>query len=237
MTRTGGVPRKATEGEVAIVFDMDGVLLQGAATDPEVYRAAARDAVAELGIEELPESEFEVLAEPRYSERMAEACDALGIDRDAWWAARERHASRRTNERLREGVREPFGDVDIVEELAGRVPLGLASNNRQATVSFVATQLFGDAFEAVVGREPTISGYRRRKPEPDLVTEALTRLDAEGGLYVGDREHDLIAAERAGVLGVFVDRPHNQERTDLDVDPPFVIDSLSELPRVLDRIE
>lgn len=215
---------------------MDGVLLVGAATAPDVYRAAASDALAELGVEDPPDAQVEVLGESRYSERMDEACAALGIDRDAWWEARERHASRRTNERLRAGDRRTYDDVGVVEELAGTVPLGLATNNRQATASYVASRLFDDAFDAVVGREPTVRGYRRRKPEPDLLAEAMALLDADGGLYVGDRESDLVAADRAGLVGVFLERPHN-DRTELDVDPAFVLGSLSELPALLDRLD
>lgn len=219
----------------AVVFDMDGVLLEGAATDPDVYRAAALDALGEFGVEDPPESVAAALGDPPHSERMDEACAALGIDRDAWWTARERLSSRRANERIRAGERRLFEDAAVLEELVGRVPLGLATNNRQATATFVADWAFEGVFDAVVGREPTVEGYRRRKPEPDLLNEAMARLDADGGLYVGDRGSDVLAADRAGLEGVFLERPHN-DASELAVEPAHVLGSLRELPSLLDRL-
>lgn len=216
----------------AILFDMDGVFLVGAGTDPAVYRAAAVDALADCGIEDPPPDVVETLGAIRYAAEMDETCAALGVDRDEWWAARERHASRRTNRRVRSGDRAVYDDVDAVELLPADVPVALVSNNRQATASFVADHLFGDRVAVAVGREPTIEGYRRRKPEPDLLEAALASLDVTDGLYVGDREKDLIAAERAGLRGVFLRRPHNRD-VSLRVEPSHELDSLRELPELV----
>jgi phosphoglycolate phosphatase-like HAD superfamily hydrolase len=85
-----------------------------------------------------------------------------------------------------------------------------------------------DVFTVVRGREPGLEGFRRRKPEPYYLLETMERLGADRGLYVGDRETDMVAAERAGLEGVFVAREHNAD-VELEVEPAARIGSLAEL--------
>lgn len=214
----------------ALLFDMDGVLIVGAGTDPGVYRMAAHDALREVGVDPpaVSDGHAETLGAVHYSSEMATACDTLEVDRDRWWAARERHASRRTNARIRSGDRPRYGDAEALFDLTPDRRLGLVSNNRHATAGFVADFCFPGVFDAVVGREPTIADYRRRKPEPDLVKRGLTEMDVDAGLYVGDRETDVVAAERAGLDAAFVERPHN-DASDLDAEPMYVVSSLYDL--------
>ncbi|GAB6878929.1 HAD family hydrolase [Halorubrum gandharaense] len=216
----------------AVLFDMDGVFLVGAGTDPAVYRTAARDALAELGVEEPPADAAETLGAVRYDPAMDAACERLGVDRDEWWAAREHHASRRTNRRVETGDRSVYDDAQAVADLPADCTAALVTNNRQATADFVADHLFGDRLDAVVGREPTIAGYRRRKPDPNLIETALSEIGVSDGLYVGDRETDLVAAERAGLRGVFLEREHNDAAA-LAASPDHVVGSLSELPELV----
>ncbi|WP_058365622.1 HAD family hydrolase [Haloparvum sedimenti] len=220
----------------AILFDMDGVLLVGAGTDPGVYRMAAHDALREVGVDPptVSDGHAETLEAVHYSDEMATACDALDVDRDRWWAARERNASRRTNARVRSGARRRYDDVAALPDLASDRRLGLVSNNRHATAAFVADFCFPGVFEAVVGREPTVADYRRRKPEPTLIDRGLGTMEATAGLYVGDRETDVVAAERAGLDTAFVERPHN-ESSDLDADPTIMVESLYDLRDRLER--
>lgn len=212
---------------------MDGVVLVGAHTHPRVYRAAAHDALRELGVDDVTPDHAVTLQGGSYDPAMADACDALGIDHDAWWAARERHACRRANARLRAGARRTFPDTDALYELASGRQLGLVSNNRNGTAAFVADYCFPDVFEVALGRQPTLDDYGRRKPEPDFIDRALDRLDATDGIYVGDRETDVVAARRAGLDAVLLDR--DGRHGDPDVDPDHTVASLSELPGLLEE--
>ena len=222
MTETGG--GAAYE---ALLFDMDGVLIRGRSTLPEVYESAADDALEELGAV-VPESEREPLRRPHYSEAMAACCRAAGLEPEEFWQTRERLASDRANRRIGTGPRAPYEDTAVLERLPG--PLGVVSNNRAATVEHVADKLFG-RFAVAVGRDPTLDGYRRRKPDPYYLDRALDRLGVEDALYVGDREADLLAARRAGIDGALVRRDHGQGR--LDETPRLDIDGLDELPALL----
>ncbi|WP_143114402.1 HAD family hydrolase [Halopenitus persicus] len=227
-----------------LLFDMDGVILSGRGTHPGVYRAAAHDALREVGVDvrtRTPDAEkptdtselLEPLEAVRYSPTVDDACSRLGVDRDAWWRVRERHASRRTNARVRSGARPTYPDVDALAALSADRPLALVTNNRTATAEFVAAYCVPGRFDAVVGRQPTIESYRRRKPEPDFLKRGLTALGVESGYYVGDRETDVIAARRADLEAVVVDRPH----VDLDafaIEPDHVVDSLDRIEAVVD---
>ncbi|MWV64084.1 HAD-IA family hydrolase [Halorubrum sp. JWXQ-INN 858] len=225
---------------------MDGVLLVGPGTHPGVYRMAAHDALADLGVRDLPAAPADlaaVLEGSAYDPSMADACAALGIDVDAWWAARERHASRRANARVRSGARATDPDAAAtLTTLARERRLGLVSNNRLATASFVAAYRFPGRFEVVIGRRPTIEDYRRRKPDPTFIERALARLDADGGVYVGDRWTDVTAAHRAGLDPVLIERPHTAAAGEggdgppADATPAVTIDSLSALPAAIDSI-
>jgi len=243
-----------------ILFDMDGVLLVGPTTHPGVYRAATHDALAELGVDELPPATADVLEGLRYDPAMAAACAEVAVDVDAWWAARERHASRRANARVRSGDRAVFPDARrVLGELHRTHRLGLVSNNREATVRFVADYCFPDTFDVVVGRRPTIDDYERRKPDPTFINRALGQLDRTGdsddrtrdgdpgegdgsdrvltGIYVGDRQSDVIAARRAGLEPILIERSYTSlDPADVDATPAARIDSLAALPAAVAEV-
>ncbi|SEH38519.1 Haloacid dehalogenase-like hydrolase [Halopenitus malekzadehii] len=155
------------------------------------------------------------------------------MDRDAWWRARERHASRRTNARVRSGERPTYPDVGALSTLSADQPLALVTNNRTATAEFVATYCLPGLFDAVVGRKPTIESYRRRKPEPEFLKRGLAALDTESGCYIGDRETDVIAAQRAGIESIVIDRPH-ADSDGFAIAPDHVVDSLYGIEAVID---
>lgn len=227
-----------------LLFDMDGVVLEGVGTDPVVYEMATDAALAEFGADPT-DDQRSVLRSHGCDEETAAACEALGIDLAAYWRRREGHASRIAERRLREGSKGTCDDVEAIRSLTDGRPAALVSNNRQETVAFVA-ELFdlADAFEVARGREPTPEGYRRRKPDPFYLEAALADLGIEPGragdggcgLYVGDREKDVLAARRAGLDAVLVRRPHNRDVSP-EPAPGFEVDSLWELDGVLRDVE
>ena len=83
------------------------------------------------------------------------------------------------------------------------------------------------------GREPTLSGIERMKPDPHYLEGALSDLkldpDRDGVLYVGDSESDVVAAAAAGIDSAFVRRPHRRD-SDLHATPTHEVRGLDELP-------
>lgn len=222
--------------EPALLFDMDGVLLRGRGTDPAVYATAADAAIDDLGLEP-SDAQRAVLQAYRYTDSIADACAALGVDPDDFWARRESHASRIAHDRFRAGERDCYDDVDAIRAIADRATLGLVSNNRHETVAFVVDHFgFDGVFDAVRGRDPTIAGYRRRKPDPGYLEDVLETLGATDAVYVGDRPTDVEAAREAGIDSAFLRRPHNRDDP-LPAEATYELESLADLPSVLDATD
>lgn len=214
----------------ALLFDMDGVLLDGRGTDPAVYDEATRAVFADAGV---TDPAGLVLDHHDGGHRdIVAAAEAHDLDPADLWAAREARASDLEHERIRAGERAPFDDVSALHDLAESHAIAVVSNNRHATVEFVADWAeIVDAVSVVRGRSPTVEDYERQKPDPYYLHEALDDLgvdDPGRTLYVGDRETDVVAAERAGMDSAFLRRSHNLE-SELGREPTYEIESLTEL--------
>jgi HAD superfamily hydrolase (TIGR01509 family) len=207
----------------AVVFDMDGVLLTGYHTPREVYREAAAVALAEQGVEKpVPDN----IVDPGGVEPFRRACEDLGVDAETLWAARERGADARENALIAAGERPLFEDVDALADLT--VPLGIVSNNRDATVEF-AVEHFSLPVGAARGRDPTLAGYERMKPDPyylEAVIEDLGVTPARS-LFVGDRRSDVRTGHAAGADAALLVR--NGDPPDGEPDPEHRIRTLSAL--------
>ncbi|WP_424013535.1 HAD family hydrolase [Halorubrum xinjiangense] len=214
------------DGE-AVLLDMDGVVLQGRGTDPAIRSRALDNALDDRGLT-ASGSLRRALVRATYDDEFRAACEELGVDPPELFRAREERTATRAIERLSAGMRRLHRDIDALDALADRAPLALVSNNHHPTVEFVVDHFRLDAFSFVRGRDLGPEGFRRRKPDPHYLNEALDALDATGGVYVGDRATDVIAAERAGLDSAFLRRDHNASR-DLDVEPTVEIGSLREL--------
>lgn len=212
-----------------ICFDMDGVLLEGPRTDPQVYADAADAALEELGADPTPTQRADLRRHDL--EDVRRHCDALGIDAARFWALKERYASELTHERIRSGERGFYDDIDVIGPLAERTPIGLVTNNRQATAEFVADSVPFE-FDVVRGRRPTFEEFERRKPNPRFLEDALSELGVDDALYVGDSIKDITAGRAAGLETAFLRRPHNR-----DVDPAGAtaeLESLADLPTLVE---
>lgn len=218
---------------VPILFDMDGVILEGPRTDSQVYDDAADAALATLDADPTP-------AQRRTLRRhdvdgVVAACTELGIDPDRFWRVKEHYASAGTHDRIRSGERALYDDVDAIADLAERTSIGLVTNNRHETAEFVADYLkteFGTTFDVVRGRDPTLEGYRRRKPDPYYLERALAELDVDEGVYVGDFPKDVTAGTAAGLETAFLRRPHNRG-LECPANATNELESLSELGDVV----
>ncbi|MGF1504057.1 MAG: HAD family hydrolase, partial [Anaerolineae bacterium] len=72
-------------------------------------------------------------------------------------------------------------------------------------------------------------------PEPFRVVMNELGVAADETFYVGDRPHDdVLGAQAAGMRAVWVRRPFSQGLDD-SIKPNAIIDSLDELPGVIDR--
>ncbi|ADV64382.1 HAD family hydrolase [Desulfurococcus mucosus] len=106
--------------------------------------------------------------------------------------------------------------------------LGVASSSIRERVELFLSHLgVSGYFKVVSGLEPGVKG----KPEPDVIVNALKAagVPRSEALYVGDRMVDCIAARRAGVKVVIVDRGSVNRWKQEECVPDAWISSLLEL--------
>ena len=181
----------------AVLFDMDGLLIDSEA----VYIEAYRDAAGEIGVEipmtlchamvGLPRRECEVMIQEHYGPDFSV---------DAFQECFRRHADRRFD------VRVPVkpGAPELLAFLAKRgLPLAVASSARSTTIE----RNLGRAgllshFKAIAGRDHV----ERAKPHPDIYLEAARRLGAapERCVAFEDSNIGLAAAHAAGTMAFMV---------------------------------
>ena len=212
----------------AVLFDNDGVLVDPPADETKL--AAARDAFREVGVETPAQHHLEAIIGGVSPDLLHDVADAYDLAPADLWDARERHDERSQVEQFEAGARTTYDDVGAVTDLSH--PCGIVSSNHHTTVAFILDYFeLAGAFDTYYGREMTVESLTLKKPNPHYLEQALDDLDAETGLYVGDSEHDVVAAHRAGLNSVFLRREHNRE-FELGVEPTFEVDSLDVLPEL-----
>lgn len=207
----------------AFLFDNDGVLTRP--TDRAVLVEAIRAAFAEVGVTEPTNDEVETLLGPDVPSLRAVAADR-DLEPETLWAARERAAIEAQLEELRAGRKRAYEDVTALERL--EEPTAIVSNNQHETIGNILEHCSLVPFDVWYGREPTIQGVERKKPEPYYLERAIDDLGVENPIYVGDSRVDVAAADALGIDAAFVRREHRRGY-DLPTEPTYEIDSLAEL--------
>jgi len=196
----------------AIVFDNDGILTE--LTERDVLREAIRDAFAAAGVPDPPADHVEALHGTTIEE-VRRISAHHGIDPEPFWRHRDDEAARRQKAMIRQGEKTLYDDVDAILDIDANI--GVVSNNQRETVRFIVDHFdLAPPVATHYGREHTVAGIERKKPDPHYLHRALTDLGTDDALYVGDSQKDVVAARRAGVDSAFVRRSH---RADLDLDP------------------
>ncbi|WP_435156583.1 HAD family hydrolase [Haladaptatus sp. DFWS20] len=215
----------------SLLFDVDGVLLGFHPNHPTIYRQAV---VATFDAFDVSPSTADVdafIAGAKIDD-MRHVCDRLGVDFDEFWPKREANASRLQCGMMNRGERVPYDDCAVLSDLAAHHRVGVVSSNQHETVEYMLEQFeFAHLFETVYGRDPTVEGFGRTKPDTYYIEQALADLGVTGGLYVGDSACDVRAAHDAGLDSVFVRRSH-REGYDLPEEPTYEVTSLTDLPNI-----
>ncbi|SEO69065.1 haloacid dehalogenase superfamily, subfamily IA, variant 1 with third motif having Dx(3-4)D or Dx(3-4)E [Halogranum amylolyticum] len=214
----------------AVLFDSDGVLVEPPARRTQLEAAAA--AFRAVGVDDVDRTHLVDVVSGMTTARLEEICLAYDLDVAEFWDARERHDERSQFEAFRAGDRDRYEDVEAVGDL--RRPRGVVSNNHHTTVAFKLEFFDLDPlFDTFYGREMTVESLSLKKPNTHYLDRALSDLDAESALYVGDSESDVVAANRAGLDSAFVRRRHTRD-VDLSVTPTYEVDSLYDVADLVD---
>ena len=220
----------------AVVFDADGVLV--APTDPDTSRLAIEKAFLTFGVSRPRRDHVDALIGVT-PEKLTRICGAYDLDPETFWPERDRQAVRAQQRALRRGKKPLYNDVATLRSLGVDRNLAVVSNNQHETIRYVL-DFFGidGLFETFYGREPSVEGLRRKKPDPHYLRRALSDLGAEksAALYVGDSNSDIEAARTVGIDSAFLRRPHRAGYT-LDPRPTHEISSLAELSDLRPEVE
>lgn len=207
---------------VAIVFDMDGVLID---TEP-IWEEVRRAYVEEMHGRWLPDTQDRL----------------MGMSTAEWsrYLSEELLDGRRTPDEVAEDVitrmAARYGDhlplmpdaVDTVRRLAGIYTLGLASSSPRRLIDVVLDHMgVTDLFAATVSTEEVARG----KPAPDGYLEAAARLGIDPGACVAieDSSNGLRAAHAAGMTVIAVPHPKYPPAVDALALAAYVADSLKEI--------
>jgi HAD superfamily hydrolase (TIGR01509 family) len=221
MTRAGAV--------AAVVFDLDGVLIDSEELWDEVRRGLAADAGRAW-----PEDATHAMLGMSTPEWSAYLTDVVGVPGDPV------HAAETVIERMAARYRERLpllpGAVPAVRRIGARWPLGLASSSPRRLIDAVldAAGLAGD-FRVTLSTEQVAAG----KPSPVVYQEVVRRLGAEPARVVAieDSSNGLRSAGAAGLRVLAVPNPAFPPADDALALAHAVVAGLDELtPERLERL-
>ena len=205
----------------AIIFDLDGVLLDSEQRWNEAKEALVREAGG-TWLEEAP-TVMMGMSSPEWSAYLR---DDLGVQRDL--DAINADVVRRMHESYEAGLPLLPGALETVRALAARWPLGLASSsNREIIDVFLERSGVGDLFGATVSSEQVARG----KPAPDVYLETARRLevDPRACVAIEDSANGLRAAHAAGMPVIAAPNPHYPPGDDALALAAAVVDGVAEV--------
>ena len=213
----------------AVIFDMDGVLLDS----EQLWNQSKEEVVRNSGghwREEAPTAMIG-MSSPEWSAYMR---DTLGVRMDA------DDINRAVVDRMEQHYREHLpllpGAVEVVRSLHHRWPLALASSANREIIDFAldAAGLAGE-FSATVSSEEVAHG----KPAPDVYVEAARRLGvpADRCVAIEDSSNGLRSAAAARMAVIAVPNEHYPPGPDAIALAADCVHSLAEItPELVERL-
>jgi HAD superfamily hydrolase (TIGR01509 family) len=208
---------------VAVIFDMDGLMLDTERLAPRAWVEAAASLSVEFDL---------ALTQPMVGRNFRD-CQAIIVDHygpayptadlmRAWHVAYDAIVDR-------EGIALKPGLLDLLDWLeARRIPKAVATSTRRdrAQAKLASTALL-PRFVALVGGDEVARG----KPEPDIFLAAAARLGeaAQHCLVLEDSEPGVRAALAAGMTPIMVPDMHVPSAA-LVALGPLILESLAEVP-------
>ena len=201
----------------AVVFDLDGLLLDSEQVWDEVRERLTRERGGRW--HEGATRDMMGMSSVEWSRYMHERLGQPEINAEV---------VRRMLERYRERLPLLPGAVEAVRRLAARWPLGLASSsNRELIELALEAAGIAELFRVTVSSEEV----ERGKPAPDVYVEAAKRLGIapERAVAVEDSHNGILSARAAGMRVIAVPNPHFPPRPEALAEADVVLGSLAEL--------
>ena len=181
----------------AVVFDMDGILIE---TEP-IWDTVRRRLAAQDGLT-YPDSSTPIMMGLSTQEWAQHLIDVVGFQ-GTWQEVARRVISRMADEYAHGGLPVLPGAVDAVRRMAGLVPTAIASSSPRRLIDLVVERLeLGEVLSVTVSTEEVPRG----KPFPDGYLRAceLLGVDATQSVAVEDSTNGILSAHAAGMAVVCV---------------------------------
>jgi HAD superfamily hydrolase (TIGR01509 family) len=205
----------------AVVFDLDGLLLETEQVWDEVREQLTRERGGRW--HDRAQADMMGMSSTEWSRYMHEE---LGLPDPP--EELNRLVVERMMERYREELPLIDGAVEAVRRIAERWPLGLASSSNRPLID-LALQLMGvaDLFRVTVSSEEV----ERGKPAPDVYLAAARRLGVspERVAAIEDSANGIRSAKAAGMRVIAIPNPHYPPPEDALSQADVVLESLWEL--------
>jgi HAD superfamily hydrolase (TIGR01509 family) len=205
----------------AVVFDLDGVLVDSEHVWDEVREGLARERGGRW--HDRAQADMMGMSSTEWARYMH---DVIGLSEPAEEINAE--VVRRMQLRYDEDLPLLPGAVDAVRRLAVTFRLGLASSsNRPLIDAVLAATALDEVFEATVSSEEVARG----KPAPDAYLEAARRLDLEPAACaaIEDSANGIRSARAAGMRVLAIPNPRYPPPEDALALADVVVDSLESL--------
>jgi HAD superfamily hydrolase (TIGR01509 family) len=213
----------------AVVFDLDGVILDTEELWDEVREGLARERSGHWS--EQAQADMMGMSSTEWSRYMHEVVGLAEPPEEI-----NREVVRRMLDRYAERLPLIEGAVEAVERIAARWPLGLASSSNRELID-LALDLSGLArlFRATVTSEEVPRG----KPAPDVYLEAAARLgfDPASSAAIEDSANGIRSAHAAGMRVIAIPNAAFPPPDDVLGVAAVALDSIRELrPEVVDGL-
>ncbi len=205
----------------AVVFDLDGVLLDSEHVWDEVREELARERGGRW--HDQAQADMMGMSSTEWSRYMHEI---IGLPEPP--EAINAEVVTRMQARYAEHLPLVEGAVEAVTRLAGAFRLGLASSSNRPLIGFVLEAAgIGDLFAAIVSSEEVARG----KPAPDVFLEAARRLGVapDRCAAIEDSGNGIRAAHAAGMRVIAIPNRRYPPPADALALAEVVLDSLAEL--------
>jgi HAD superfamily hydrolase (TIGR01509 family) len=205
----------------AVVFDLDGLLLDTEQVWDEVREALTRERGGRW--HDRAQADMMGMSSKEWSRYMH---DELGLREPP--DELNRLVVERMQERYRERLPLVDGAVEAVRRIGARWPLGLASSSNRPLIDLALDGMgVAELFRATVSSEEV----ERGKPAPDVYLEASRRLGARprDTAAVEDSGNGIRSARAAGMTVIVIPNPHFPPPDDVLAEADVVLESLAEL--------
>jgi HAD superfamily hydrolase (TIGR01509 family) len=205
----------------AVVFDLDGVLVQS----EELWDAARRELAEEHGVE-WPDDATDAMMGMSSKEWSKYVHEEVGVPDPPEDINRKVLAW--VEKRYRDDLPWIPGAQEAVRRMAAKFPLGLATSSNREIIDIVVEEGgFGDLIETTVSSEEV----ERGKPAPDVYLEATKRMgvDPSKTAAIEDSTNGLLSAHNAGMRVIAIPNDaHPPAKEGLDA-ADVVLDSIEDL--------